>query len=180
VPDQLTTTHTASLQWSLGSVRGGYQIDNSRQDNRQTGREEADFTRTAHSVSAVVGLSTRVELSADVGLEEALSEESDERLETRRVGLTGSLGLWSNARVSVAGTRTRSSDPADSGARREVDQFRVEWTQAVTLRRRGTNAVTGGQLFVRYGRQAGDLFGLAVDHRPSSWTLNSGLNLRLF
>jgi hypothetical protein len=180
VPDQITTIRTASAQWSLGRLSGGYQREHSTQDNRQTGREDADFTRTAHTVAAAVQLATRLELGADAGFEEALSHESDERSDVRRIGVTGSLVLWSNARIAAAGSRTRSTDPFDEGASRHIDQLRLEWTQGVTLRRRGTGDSFRGQLFLRYGRQSGDLFGPAAGRRPANWTLNSGVNLRLF
>lgn len=51
LPDQMNTTRDISLGWNIGQVSVGYTYSLSDQDNRQIGRENADFERTSHSIS---------------------------------------------------------------------------------------------------------------------------------
>ena len=43
VPDQVSTTQTAGLDWFVARARAGLRYGHSHQDNRQPGRENADF-----------------------------------------------------------------------------------------------------------------------------------------
>lgn len=179
VPDQLSTVHGVTAQWFRSTWQLMYRLDRSTQDNRQEGREGADFERTSHSVTLGLNPWQVVGFSIDGSTEENVSAGRDETSTTRRFGLTANVRPFSRTGVTLFGSQSWSEDPFDAGEERVVRQIRVELSQTVTLLTRQSGATTG-QLFLRFAHQQGDLFGLATGETPSAWTLNTGFNLSLF
>lgn len=88
VPDQQNATHTVRADWAVRQWRMNYGINRSLQDNRQAGRERADFVTLVHS--AGIGVSAaRWDASGEVAHEGARSVEFDETTRTWRLGATG-------------------------------------------------------------------------------------------
>ena len=180
VPDQTNSGQTVALEWVGERWRAGYQLNRTLQDNRQPGRELADFETLVNTVG--VGLLPRpsVELSVDLSLEDAENREAAATDLTRRIGLSGS---WRPAaRTSVSGTVTATFTSNDPEARdgRTTD-LNLQFTQGVRFLPRRPEWLHA-QLFVRFSRQTirltDALFGLA--DRQQFWSVNTGLTFRIF
>jgi len=179
VPDQLTSVHGVSAQWFHSIWQLAYQLNRSTQDNRQEGRENADFERTAHTVTLGVSPLSFMNLSVDGSREEATNAGSEEVSRTSRLGLNANIRVASRTAFTLFGSQSWSTDAFDEGAERVVRQIRLELSQGVTFLSHSGNATTG-QFFVRFAHQRGDLFGLSTGDTPVAWTVNAGFNLSLF
>lgn len=180
VPDQFSTVHGISAQWFQSVWQLMYRFDRSTQDNRQDGRETADFERTMHSVTLGLNPRPAIGISIDGSTEEGISAGADEKNTTRRLAVSTNLRFWQRTGITLFGSQTWMNDPIDNGPDRVVRQVRLELSQGLTLFTRASGSTTG-QFFIRFARQSGDIFGLApVGTSPSAWTLNTGFNLSLF
>jgi len=82
--------------------------------------------------------------------------------------------------LAGAVSRTGIRDRAGTGESRATEMH-LQWTRTVRLLRRNPR-VLNGQFFVRAARQSSLAFELlfGLDDRRSSWSLNTGFNLRIF
>lgn len=167
VPDQVSERHGVGLAWQGASWQFSYRADFSEQDNRQPGRENADFDHSLHAVSLSLALHESLDVSFEVSRERAYSLEAA-RIDRNR---NYAFGLaWNITRqLSFAGTvaltesfdepRTSSSDTTNLDLSLS---YRVQWR---------TSAQRGllGQLFLRYSdldfSSRDRLFGFDVDNR---------------
>lgn len=180
VPDQVSLSHMAALEWMGASWRAGYRYSLSDQDNRQPGREEADFKARVHGISIGLTPHPRVDLSLDVDLERADNLELEEITETVRYGLGAQLQLadW----TALSGTASWSETEIDPFQQvSESTTIDLQWT--LRLRRLfGERRGAGGQLFLRYSFQETEardpVFELEETFR--NWSINSGISLSLF
>jgi hypothetical protein len=180
VPDQVSLSHTAGLEWMGATWRFGYRYSLSDQDNRQPGRENADFETRVHGVSLGLAPHARVDLSFDVDLERSDNLELEEVTETLRYGVGAQLRLadW----TSLAGSASWSE--TETGSLEQVNESSVldlQWT--VHLRRLfGERRGAGAQLFLRYSYQQTELRDPVFELEESfrNWGINSGINLSLF
>lgn len=180
VPDQLTSVQGVSAQWFHSTWQLAYRLDRSTQDNRQEGRENADFERTAQTVTLGWNPWPSLGMSVDGSVEKNMSAASDQTSKAERLALSTNIRLASRTAVTLFGSQSWTRDPFENGTERTVRQVRVELSQGLTiLDRPGTPAT--GQFFVRFARQRGTLFGApAAGDTPVTWTLNTGFNLSLF
>lgn len=180
VPDQVSRSHVGSLQWQLDRWSLGYNLSRSRQDNRQPGRERADFAARTQGVTLALALHPRLDLNADWSGERADNEELAEVARTRR----WSLGFnWRPTdRMTLFGTGSRSDGEVEPvGARVESRLADLQWTWRFPWELGGGHGFAP-QLFVRYSW----LDSTASDPRfelfdtATSWSLTTGLNLSIF
>lgn len=175
VPDQVSTVRAASANWNAGPLGFGLRWNRSDQDNRQVGREAADFRSDVRAVDARFAW-RRLQVNADVGLEAATSFERDERRETTRYGLGASVQI--SARTSLTLRLARTSDVV--GALPGFRKNRSVDGQLSSV----IPGLTGfdGQWFLRFSHNRFEVddpaFGLSDDRRL--WTLDSGMNLTFF
>lgn len=180
VPDQLSTVHGLTAEWYRSIWRLMYRLDSSTQDNRQEGREDADFRRRVHTVTLGVNPRPALGLSVDGSIERDTNSGSAETSEARQLAVSANIQVAGRTALAVSGSQAWTKDPFDEGADRVVRQFRVELSQGLELFARESGATTG-QFFVRFAHQRGDLFGLSDGGpRPAAWTVNTGFNLSLF
>jgi hypothetical protein len=179
VPDQVSRNHNASLDWSGGVWRFGYRFNRSEQDNRQPGRERADFETRVHALAGAFGLA-RLDLGFDLSEEDSRSFEFDQRGETRRYGLnllwrTSDRLTWNGTLVRVRSETDPATDESES------------WDGDLQLTLRlgpwgGDRHGISSQLHLRYTSSqlnlANPLFGFVEDRR--TWALRSGLSLSVF
>jgi hypothetical protein len=179
LPDQVTETFGTTLNWNLKSFGIGYSVAYSKQDNRQPGREFADFDNLNHGLSLSWQPGTRFFLSANLGA--AANGDRENALDR----YTDSASLSVNANLSERITLIGSYNIA----RNHDSQANAE------DRMRSLNAALSGsfelpvggwrrlpmQVFVSFSRQQGEsvnrLFGFTSD--MGAWTLNSGFNIGL-
>lgn len=173
VPDQASVNHTLSASWSLAQwLSLGYRLNRSHQDNRQPGRENADFTNRTHGLTAGVRPLPTLSFDLSLDLESAENHERDETEDTWRAGLRTS---WMPLDRSILGfgvSRTVSEDDAAT-RRRASTLLDAQWSSFVP----GLSRLGGGY-FLRFARAIGetrdDVFDF--DDRQETWTFSSGLS----
>jgi hypothetical protein len=177
VPDQRSANQSLAVQWQRTGWSVGYRLNLTRQDNRQPGRENADFATSLHNVT-LVATGARVDVSVDLGLDGTTNEELSQRTATRRAGgvidwrLTSSLSItaaYSYAAMTMADT-----------ARQHVSDGRFEVAQRLPLLRLSARS-SPAQLFARFTRHDETLSApltAAIDRH--TWYVSTGLTLGVF
>jgi hypothetical protein len=178
-PDQVNRSHQLGLAWSREPLTLSYGASYATQDNRQPGRELADFANLGHQVT--LGLRVLETLNVSIGLNRARNYSVEKDLASYTNG--GTLGFdWTWAeRWSLAANagRTLADDSRDLS--RTVDrtaQAQLSYRFSVP----GPGRRLPGQVFVRYARQGNDVrdnvFGLSSQGVNTAW--DAGLSLSLF
>ena len=179
VPNQMSTNHSIGAQWQGSGWHAGYQLGRSLQDNRQTGRENADFGNLTHTIGLGVSPLRSLDLSVDLGFERADNEEFSQRNNTRRIGGSADWRFTSSSAVATSASVTRSHDSPRTQEQRN-SELRIELSQRVNLFKISANRMTG-QLFVRFAWQRAELISTGAPGTPmKSWSVNSGVSLTVF
>lgn len=179
VPDQLSVSHTARAQWQGETHSLGYAVTVSRQDNRQPGRETADFAQETHQASFGFVRSERFQASLDFQLERARNEERSETGRVRRVGINLDRPARRGPGLTaiVGASWTDAEGAGRTGRNLEADlmaSWRLRWSKGTS----GPSAT----VFVRWATQRARALDpvLLVDDDRASWQLTAGLNLSAF
>ena len=186
LPDQMNTNADGAAAWQAGRVRVALHANRSAQDNRQPGRENADFTAQVNELSIGRNLGARGDLSLDLGDEVRTARERDETTRARRARLNSSFTTSAGTGIvaALALVRTRTT----SGSASLDTEERLELSQAIRLRA-SAGAPDRGQAFLRFGRTTTRLAPPAAVLLPPTpldlslrqqWTLSTGLNVRIF
>jgi hypothetical protein len=178
-PDQLTDEQQLKLDWALGAHALGYGVSRSRTDNRQVGRELADFDRLSHqlSVSLVPSETWRLALT----LQRARQFSVETGIANRTIGGSAQADWRAGERLAiVAQVRHDLADDSLDRARQTNDgaQLQLNWRFDVD----GVEKKLPGQFFVRFGyeaqRQRDATMGSAVAFR-AAW-VDLGLSFSFF
>jgi hypothetical protein len=179
VPNQRSTLQTLRSDWTLARVRFGYAAAHTLVDNRQPGREGADFDTLAQIGSLGVTAGSALDLGLEVGRDRVRSIEAGSSAFTRRVALNGSWRPTSRATIAMAATRTRLRDPAASES--DIDDVMLEGSHTIAMPRIGGGRPRA-RVFVRWTWQSADivqiLFGTTQVRQ--NWALATGLSLSVF
>lgn len=180
LPDQLSTQHNASADWSGSGWRAGYRFGHAFQDNRQEDREEADFLNVTHALNLGITPWSFLDVSIDVSLDRA-ENKADERIDrTRRVGVRAGVRPLQALSFSASVAPTRVQDD-DLISRRTSNSIQLEssWSFAMG---NGTQKLARGQVFVRYARRESRNRDLTfdLDQEQRTWAVNTGVSLTLF
>jgi hypothetical protein len=187
VPDQMSIVHDASAGWQAGKWRLQFRYNRSFQDNRQTGREQADLVGTASTVSVGYALRDNLDLSVDAGAERQSNRELLQNARTRRVGTTVNWRPTPLTTVTAFGSVTSTADePATNDA--DNGDVRLELARGFDLWRNTAGGGSRGQLFLRYANQSArarrfstlDLTDPPTRTSRDAWNLSSGASLRVF
>ena len=177
VPDQRSANHSVAVQWQRNGWSAGYRLNLTQQDNRQPGREKADFAASLHNVTlAITG--AKADASLDLGLDGATNEELSQRTATRRAGSVIDWRLTSALTITAAFSYTVMT-LADT-SRQHVSDGRFEVAQRLPLLRLSARS-SPGQLFVRFSRHDETLsmpLSAAIDRH--TWYVSTGLTLGVF
>ncbi len=184
VPDQVSRNSDLGAQWQAGTWRLGLRRNRAEQDNRQVGRAAADFASGSDALSIGWTFGVAGDVALDLGNDFQESLERAERSRTRRATLNANLRRGQSTAVMMAFSLLRTTPPAGP-VTLNTDQ-RLEVTQPLAFLRDASGGARG-QLFLRFGRTTARVpdFALQADNpmavqRQRQWTINSGLNLRLF
>ena len=173
VPDQVSTKHTASAGWRWSKVKLGYQMNLSKQDKRQEGREYADFNKTKSALSLGVSPTGKLSVTLDLSFEEAERIQRDEVDNTRRFGARIS---WKPIQRSTLAVQFSDTFKDDEAATKEQSDNRLDirWSGAVPRAVR-----FNGQYYVRYSRKVAERMDVTrgTDDRRENWTVNTGFSL---
>jgi hypothetical protein len=178
-PDQQNESHQLNLSWNLMPWTLGYGASYADQDNRQVGRENADFTNSGHQLS--VSLRALDTLNLALGLNRTRNYSRERDLTTYSNGGNASVDWQFAQRWSLAANlgRTLGSDSRDF-TESANDNAQAQLTYRYEISSFGRKLP--GQVFVRYARQANEnrdtVFGLATD--GTQWAWDAGVSLSLF
>jgi hypothetical protein len=179
IPDQISQSHDLGLSWQDGWFSVAYNFNATSQDNRQPGREDADFNSRVHGLSFGVLRGATIDLSLDLALE--MSESLEEpRVDTfERVGFT--LGWIPPSGFSLLGSVSTAwnRDDTDTSTGRNIEAS-AQGAWRFTFR--GPDRKPSGTLFIRAATQrarAQDLV-FALDEDRSAWQLQAGFTLSAF
>ncbi len=171
VPDQVNMNHTASLEWQGERWRAGYNFNLSTVNNKQQGRENADFSTLVNGLSFGITPHEKVDFDLNANLERQHDEELDINFYTER------FGAIINYRPLIDHTITTefSQTFGDSINTKNRDSlFNTQWSYNFTLFQH-----TEAQFFIRYfyQRSTSENSEVGFDTRAKLWTINSGLNV---
>lgn len=179
VPDQVGEHHGVGLGWQGAWWQFGWRSDFTEQDNRQPGRESADFEHRMHAANVSLMLHQSVDVSFEVSRERSVSLESA-RIDRNRnyaFGLAWSLTRKLYLSGTVALTESFDEPRTSSGESTNLDlnlAYRFEW-------RTGAERGLAGQLFLRYSdidfSSRDRLFGFDFDNR--SRVVIGGINVSM-
>jgi hypothetical protein len=179
VPDQVNLAHVGALDWTIGAVRAGYRLTWADQDNRQPGRERADFLNDGHGLA--FGLATtRFDLAVDGNLERAENEEQPRVDTTERLGLIA--GFRPLSGLTFAGIVQSSRTKNDTGtAKSHARSYELTGTYRLERKVSASRSLSA-QLLLRWALRENDstdtLFGTASDTRV--WIVSSVVTLSFF
>lgn len=183
IPDQKTYNQSFNAVWQLSDKFNlAYRYNRAFQDNRQPGREIADFRSLVNSVS----ISTKPLGSLDFDIE--LSSEEQQNLEQPRTDQTFRVGTrltWrtpflknstfnANLSTALAGDTGNLSDSRNA-------EFDVQWSYKFGF---GTKKIkkTEAQFFIRYANRYGSTIDriFFVNNFNKTQGFNFGLNFNIF
>ncbi len=180
VPDQVTTTHSASIDWQGESLRVGYRGTYTTQDNRQTGSENTDIVNRTNGLTLSISPVTAISITLEGSLESIENTGTGATLRNRRVGATCLAQLFSGATTSLSGSLS-TVEPDDGSSHQRQASFSLETSYGFDL---SSSFVFGwrGQMFVRYSWSEfvsrDGVFNL--DTHTRAWTVNTGISINLF
>lgn len=180
IPDQLNRDASLGLGWQQSRWSLNYRHNVVRQDNRQPGRELADFRSWVHALTLGVTPSPAVSLALDLSDEHQRNLEFVTLQRTRRVGLTGDWRpLAATALQSFVALSRADDEPRTQSG--DALEFRVEASQGFNLYRRPESG-TQARVFLRYGRDRRSQETLLAPVVPAQvqWSLATGMSLRLY
>ncbi len=180
VPDQISFSAQTAIEWQLHPVRFGLRGSTSNQNNRQPGRERADFETDAGSVFLGFTPTDRFDISFDTSLDEQKNIESATRQRNRRVGATMTWRFFRDFALAANRSETFGRDGAHTNERQSSDSF-VELSTGFRLWRNAQSR-NASRLFVRYANREQSTFDriFNLNDESDGWTLTSGVNVSFF
>lgn len=179
VPDQVSLSHQASVQWTGASWNLALNGSLSEQDNRQPGREEADFDHSGLGVSLFTSPLAALDLGIDVRRERQEVLELGERTTTDSVGLQWTLRL--PAPHALTGSLSWTDSETEPSVRSSEDVIGdAQWSWTFERRRRAHGV--SGRLYLggsyRESRALDFLFDFS--DRRDGWKVAAGTSFSLF
>jgi hypothetical protein len=182
IPDQHSFVHSFNADWSVSKFRFGYKFNRSFQDNRQPGRDKADFIGVANSVNFGTSITEKIDWNFELSRERATSLERPQTNATFRVGtnMTWRDVFFKNLTFNWNVSTTIAGDREDTNDSRNIDfdaQFAYQFQIGKEKYRK-----FGAQIFVRYANRYGsriDRIFLLNDFNKIQ-AFNMGLTLNFF
>jgi hypothetical protein len=173
VPDQQNVKQSVSADWRLSKFSFKYQLNHSDQDNRQAGRENADFKSLTHGFGLGIKPIRSLQLAFDLGLERSQNLGRDEQDNTRRYGMNASWRPMNRSTLSFRFSDTFKDDEAATKEQtgRTMD---VKWSSKIPWA-----ADFNGTYFVRFNRTESNRIDRVRDvtQDRSRWRINVGASL---
>jgi len=180
IPDQLNRQQSLGLQWQTGTSSVSWNFTRSDQDNRQQGRENADFVIREHSLSVNTSLSESLNINLSVTHSKA--DDIEQSLQRRSTGVSIGIDWNINQRLSVsANLSDTTEDDSQNLVSNESGSNQIQLSYRLHLPD-GAGGKLPLQAFVRYS----DNDNINIDNQfqfqssNENRTLTAGLNLSLF
>lgn len=173
IPDQISRNRTLSAAWQLGRAALGYRWNSSSQDNRQAGRNNADFDALSNGVTLGITAASWLNLDLSFDAERAANLESRETDRTRRYSGRTTLRPFGQSTLTLSAAHTRTADAAQTRRRRDT-VLDGHWSSLVPgMARLGT------RYYLRFSRTSGSSLDqrFDLDESTARWSLSSGLNM---
>ncbi|MCX8115818.1 MAG: hypothetical protein N3D71_12230, partial [Burkholderiaceae bacterium] len=178
-PDQANRSHQAALNITRGAFHFGYTIQRATQDNRQPGRENADFENVGHQVTFGWRVGEKLNLNVGGNVNRNFSREKDLTTTTRGGNGGFDWQVLDGLVFAAHAGRTLGGDSRDlTSAANDSAQAQLTWRFGVPAYGRKLP----GQVFLRYVRQDNTSRDstFALSTRAASWAWDAGLSLSLF
>lgn len=183
VPDQQSINQLVGAQWQISDrFNISYTYNRTFQDNRQIGREEADFSSSSNT------LTLSFKPSQDLDLDFDLSRESQKSFEALRIDRTFRLGTrasWrtpflKNSNLSGGFSVTLAGDTNNFNDSRNAEMD-AQWSYSFSFGRKKFKKVSG-QFFIRYANRYGDTIDrqFLLNSFNKAQTFNAGLTFNFF
>jgi hypothetical protein len=181
IPDQISRFQNVSLDWQGNRWRSGYRMGLSSQDNRQAGRENADFESFNNTLSFGLNPISRMDFGVDLSLEQSESKEAKRKDVTKNVGFNLALQTTNNSTL-MGNFNTTSAQDRPKTSERTNTQTTVQWSMRFDLARAAKAPFLQVQFFIRYTRQKSDFRdqGFSFTGSQENWVINTGANISLF
>lgn len=183
VPDQMNFNRTFNAQWQFSEKFGfGYRYNRAFQDNRQPGRDRADF------LSMVNAFTVNYKPFSTLDLDFDLSQEQLESFEQLRIDKTFRLGtraMWrtpflKNSAFSAGFSTILAGDTRDLNDTRNFE-FDMQWAYKFGFGKEKFKKLEA-QFFIRYANRYGDardrLFFINSFNKTQAFSM--GLNFNIF
>lgn len=180
VPDQASTNHNFNAEWAHDSLRFGYRFNQSFQDNREVGREVADFRTVVNALTFGVKPLRKLDLNFDVSSERATSLEVNRLDRALRLSFGSSLQTTGKSMLTTNVSSNLASDAAATNRNRSID-LDLQWSWRFGIENDKYRKFQG-QFFVRYANRyarAQDRLFL-FNNITKFQSFSAGLNLTLF
>jgi hypothetical protein len=178
-PDQATRGAQLALAWAIDRWSIGYQWQSNFQDNRQPGREAADFLASGHQGQVQWSATDALQLALNLG------RSRNHGYERSRAEFSDSAGLsinWQVGELNALNAQAqlqRGHDSLHQTSSRQ-DNLQAQWTHRLAWRHADGTPLPA-QAFVRYARlraaNTDRTFGTATS--GVLWTLNAGIGITL-
>ena len=183
IPDQESRSRALSAQWQLGEkLNFAFRYNHAFQDNRQPGRELADFESSVNGVS----IGTNPFQSLNISFE--VTRESQRAFEQPRVDRNfriGTQATWQtpflkNSTLSANISTTVAGDAAKLKKTRNAE-FDVQWAYKFAFGKEKYKKLEA-QFFIRYANRYGDAFDRISVLRSFTKTqgFNTGITFNVF
>ena len=180
VPDQMTTSHTAGIEWQGGNLRVGYRGAFTTQDNRQAGKENADAVNRTNGLNISFSPVTQVSMNLEGSLESSENTETGTVIRNKRIGTNLIASLVAGASASLTASLSTSAPDDGSSSQRQA-LFSLETSYAFDLSSFFVFKWRG-QAFIRYSwsefESRDNVFNL--DSHTRAWAVNTGISINLF
>jgi len=179
VPDQVSLSHQAGLQWSGAKWNLALNGSLSEQDNRQVDRERADFEHDGFGVSLFTSPLAALDLGLDLRRERQDNLELGEETTTDVAGVQWTLRL--RARHTLTGSLSFTDSVTEPGVRTSEDVVGdAQWSWTFERRRRAHG--TSGRLYLggSYRESRAEDFLFAFSDRRDGWKVTAGTSLSLY
>ncbi|MDQ3472113.1 MAG: hypothetical protein M3447_00100 [Acidobacteriota bacterium] len=180
VPDQASTNHGFNAEWQRDKLRFGYRLSRSHQDNRQVGRERADFQTLVNSFNVGITPHRRFELNFDLSSERASNLEMNRLDRTMRATVSSTLQTTKKSTLAATISSAFASDAANTSRSRNAD-LDLQWSWRFAWDRDKYRKVQG-QFFIRYAnryaRATDNIF--VFTNLTKLQTMSAGLSFTFF
>jgi len=180
VPDQVSVNQTLNAEWQFQKWRMIYRFNRSAQDNRQTGRENADLRNLINAFTFGVSASSAFDLNLELNAESANNFEVNRTDRLWRLGPNFNWRMTPKAALALTVSSAFAGDVARTNRSRNAE-FDLQWSYQFGYGENGWKKWRGNY-FIRYAnrytRTFDQVFGL--NNLTRLQTLNTGLNITFF
>jgi len=180
LPNQVTRVDNLDFTWFGEQWDASYRLSYSNEDNRQTGREQADFKTLEHAVN--FGFRPLTDLSLNLGASRVRSHDNEQSLvdysNTYTVGLDWV--FWNDWAFNGSLTYIDEDDNANIAER---DSTTVQAQVSYRFELPGPSGrKLPGQWFLRYDREKLNELDneFELDSSATTWTISSGLSFSFY